>query len=137
MDMDINYWCCLATDSNMALRGQLGLSAHHGPRWWGWPLKSVYSFYSSISLYNAQAIPLLFLSHPSITCTYIVEALTASWLLQLARPWVMSSICFSWCGGNWVSLACLCQTLESKSVGVMVVHRSLSVFLLPLCTVWF
>lgn len=58
---------------------KLGLGPHLGPRWQDWPLTIDYSFPPSshqfslsLSLHNAQAIPLLFLFHLTSTHLHIV-----------------------------------------------------------------
>jgi hypothetical protein len=55
---------------------------------------------NSISLHKAQAALLLFLSHLTTTCSYIVMAPTAGWACGWRAPRVTASICAAWCGSK-------------------------------------
>ena len=87
---------CIAVGSGLALNGKLGWDLTMAPGGKTGHSQQVPSLHSqvssSISLHNAQAAPLLFLSHLNIV--HIVVALGDIY------P-------FAWCEGKWTPLACL------------------------------
>lgn len=91
---------------------------------------------SSISLRNAQTAPLLFLSCLFNKYLHIYDGSHCRLATRLVGPWVTSLVCADWHSSRWVSVAHLCHAPEGRFVGAMAVSRSLSVFLLPLSTIW-
>lgn len=108
---------------------QLKLGPQHGPRFLGWSLTTSHFSHpgvsSSISLHDAQAAPLLLLPHLSTTSLRTVMTLAVAWPHGPGRA-LADMFHHVWCGVKQAPMAHLCCGPQGRSVGVMVVCRSLS-----------
>jgi hypothetical protein len=141
MDIDSGPCHCVAKNPDLALSSSSGWDLTTAPGGGAGHSQQATSLdppdFSTIYLHNAQAGPLLFLSH--LTTTNIMHCgnsycKMATWLMG---PWVASSICATWSGSKPVSRVHLGHSLEGRSVGGNGSSWvSLSVFLLSCHTAW-
>ena len=107
MDIDSDPCCCRAMDPDMALNGSMGWdftvalggSAGYSPQ--AIPLHPHIS--SSVSFYNIQGVPLLFLSHLPTTHLHFVVTLAADGI-DASRPLRVYSL-LVWFVGLWMSFS--------------------------------